>query len=212
MKYYPKSQIKENLYTDGSEYVIKNTAKVYQGYYYETSNGKKFTGRSPGISKGYLLIPINPGSSALSNEPLNLPTGEKIKGVQNATSVLFEPEEQPFDPDFVQSYPKIREQKTRTIPPPYYFIPPKSQTGKTQFKRYFCKKNNEPIFYEISKETYTNFSDPESGYAIDLYSVACLIWDNSPANADKNKIAVILLQRDLGWEGFYRYMEANIFK
>lgn len=37
--YYPKSQIKESLYTKGKEYTLVNTEKEYKGYYYLTSNG-----------------------------------------------------------------------------------------------------------------------------------------------------------------------------
>jgi hypothetical protein len=45
--YYPKSQIKPNLYTNGEEYVIESTNSSYIGYYYLTSTGKAFTGRNP---------------------------------------------------------------------------------------------------------------------------------------------------------------------
>ena len=38
--YYPKSQVKANLYTNGGEYVASDTNTPYKGYYYETSTGE----------------------------------------------------------------------------------------------------------------------------------------------------------------------------
>jgi hypothetical protein len=45
--YYPKSQIKTNLYTNGDEYVIELTKSPYSGYYYLTSTGIAYTGKTP---------------------------------------------------------------------------------------------------------------------------------------------------------------------
>ncbi len=42
--YFPKSQIKSNLYTNGGEYVLSTTKEDYKGYYYEVSTGQRFTG------------------------------------------------------------------------------------------------------------------------------------------------------------------------
>ena len=49
--YYPKSQVKTGLYTNGDEYVIKGTNEFYTGNYYETSDGKKFAGLSPNVNE-----------------------------------------------------------------------------------------------------------------------------------------------------------------
>ena len=46
MAYYPKSQIKNNLYSEG-EYILSTTKVSYTGYYHELSNGKKYTGKNP---------------------------------------------------------------------------------------------------------------------------------------------------------------------
>jgi hypothetical protein len=53
--YYPKSQIKTNLYTNGSELVTTTNNQLYQGYYYETSNGQLFTGKNPQDGPNILL-------------------------------------------------------------------------------------------------------------------------------------------------------------
>ena len=45
--YFPKSQITPNLHTNGNEYTIKSTGENYIGYYWKSSSGKFFTGRTP---------------------------------------------------------------------------------------------------------------------------------------------------------------------
>ena len=35
--YYPKSQIKTNLYTNGVEYILSTTKSGYSGFYYQIS-------------------------------------------------------------------------------------------------------------------------------------------------------------------------------
>ena len=34
--YYPKSQIKTNLFTNGNEYFLSTNGESYTGYYYKT--------------------------------------------------------------------------------------------------------------------------------------------------------------------------------
>ena len=56
MSYYPKSQIKTNLYANGSDTKLSTQTpqqsltliNFYTGPYYETSNGNKYTGKFPG--------------------------------------------------------------------------------------------------------------------------------------------------------------------
>ena len=49
MTYYPLSQIKTNLFTEGEqEFTIKSTGNFYSGKYWSTSDGKFFyRGRTP---------------------------------------------------------------------------------------------------------------------------------------------------------------------
>ena len=68
--YYPSSQIKTNLYTNGGEYVTKLNNEDYIGYYYETSNGKKYVGKTP-TSKGQieLILPPLVSSEDITYDP-----------------------------------------------------------------------------------------------------------------------------------------------
>ena len=58
MTYYPPNRIKTNLYTQGNEYVIESTGENYKGYYWKTSSGKIYTGKSPASPQTQLLVKI----------------------------------------------------------------------------------------------------------------------------------------------------------
>ena len=58
MAYYPKSQIKTNLKTSGDEFILSSTKEKYIGFYYEVSNGDKFSGKTPESGPNILLLPI----------------------------------------------------------------------------------------------------------------------------------------------------------
>jgi len=57
--YFPKSQIKPNLYTSGNEFALESDPTTsYVGFYYEISTGEVFTGKTPQDSGNLSLIPI----------------------------------------------------------------------------------------------------------------------------------------------------------
>ena len=45
--YFPQSQIKTDLYTNGGEFVLLSTNQNYQGPYWSTSSGKYYTKKNP---------------------------------------------------------------------------------------------------------------------------------------------------------------------
>ena len=57
--YYPKSQIKTNLYTNGGEFALAKDNSEYTGDYYITSNGRKFTGKNPNVVPSYELVDLS---------------------------------------------------------------------------------------------------------------------------------------------------------
>ena len=58
MAYYPQSQIKTNLYTNGNEYIVSATGVPYTGYYWKTSKGEYFSGKTPQDLPSQKLNPI----------------------------------------------------------------------------------------------------------------------------------------------------------
>ena len=45
--YYPKSQIKTNLYTNGEDFFLTSTGERYTGFYHMISSNQFFTGKTP---------------------------------------------------------------------------------------------------------------------------------------------------------------------
>ena len=84
--YYPKSQVKTNLYTNGGELIVYSTKEEYKGYYFETSNGKKYAGKAPNNRSSILLVPF---------EDINEPqlTSETVQ-----EAIIFRPNFDSSDP------------------------------------------------------------------------------------------------------------------
>ena len=151
MAYYPKSQIKTNLYTSGGEYSLtppnaSYTQTSYTGYYYKLSDGRIYTSKNPtdGVHQRLYLIeyPINnilienqgdPDSNLIE---LNL---EQLASQYNNISktTLF---------------------KSRLLPFYNPTTPTQTDYELGVFTRYFCKKNNEPRYIEIDKKTSDRLS------------------------------------------------------
>jgi hypothetical protein len=120
--YYPKSQIKTNLYTSGKEYSLTTTKEEYIGYYYEISTGQQFTGKNPQDGPNISLQSSDSyPNSLIENQPI--PTEEII--ALNSTDYI------PTNVPTVRSIPLFNPT-----------LPTSQDNQNGQFNRYFCKKNN----------------------------------------------------------------------
>jgi len=184
--YYPKSQIKTNLYTNGDEYVLSTTQEPYKGFYYEISNGNKYTGKTPQNSPNILLT-ISPNPETY----LPPPSDEVIVTQDELSQGKY------------KIIPSIR-----SIPQFNPTLPTDQDKQNGQFIRYFCTKNNEIKYFEIDKLTYDKLSNRSNQIAWDLYSPASLIWrikGNKEQVFNSNKGAAISIERNLRWAGFPQY-------
>ena len=202
--YYPKSQIKTNLYSEG-EYILSTTSENYIGYYHELSNGKKYTGKTPQDSPIIELI-LDSNTVLLNDipiliDPVGLPSPNKIISTT------------PFDGSFNLSLNQSI--ADRFIPYPIQTPPTQQDKDLGTFSRYFCKKNNENIYIEINKEQYTKFNTKDKTVAWDLYTPKQVLWQikggkTQTYNANKNNITLIE-QRDK-WYGFTQYFKDRFLK
>ena len=71
MSYYPKSQIKTDLFTNGKEFVRSDNDLPYVGSYWKTSNGEVFSGKTPN-DRPY--VELNPIPEPVEQTPLNTTT------------------------------------------------------------------------------------------------------------------------------------------
>lgn len=181
MMYYPKSQIKTNLYANTNQFVIASTQEGYSGYYYEISSGKQYTGKFPGDGKNLLLTSATPVTN-----------GPEVTNSSNETDFIT-----PFDP--IDGSVDVR-----SIPK-YYTIPPKLIPENGFVIRYFCKKRNENKYIEISKEDYNRLKTKDDSIAWDLYDPISLSWEITNQSVNLNNLRRI--EREQRWVGFPQYVK-----
>jgi hypothetical protein len=204
MSYYPKSQIKTNLYTNGGEYLLSSTKEEYKGYYYETSNRTKYTGKTPQDGPNILLNPI----------VVILSTPNKIISSEG---------ESPF-PQFILSSPIVNATEdilispvlsSREIPKPNPTTPTQQDQNLGVFQRYFCKKNNELKYLEIDKPTHDKLQSQQQDIAWDLYTPISTLWyikGNKEQTFKANKGLISLIEKDQKWYGFTQWFKDKFLK
>jgi hypothetical protein len=215
--YYPKSQIKPNLYTNGNEYILSTSKTEYKGYYYEISTGQLYTGKNPSTKPNILLLPIiiNSVPALTQNFPLDsyLVTIPVAPIIQNPS--IPNGEDTPLNYNLFNSYPKRNEFKNRLMPIFNPTLPTDQDKQKGQFNIYFCKKTNELKYLEIDKETYDQLKAKDSKIAWDLYEPASLLWvikGTQETVFNTNKTSVFKIEQNQKWHGFSQYFKENYSK
>ena len=156
MAYYPKSQITKNLYTNGNELEIYKTKQNYIGYYYVISNGNSFIGKTPTSEDSQqLLVPIKTQTS--------LPASPLLPKIIQQNPILSK-----------ENYSnKVNE---RYIPKPSSTPPTPTDYNRGVISRFFCKKNNESLYFEIDKKTFIDLRNNSSIVAFELYTPILINW------------------------------------
>lgn len=206
MPYYPLSQIKSNLYTNGAEYVLVTTRENYTGYYYETSNGKKYTGKTPQDGPSILLIP-NPIQRTEKEITYSEPNSPSYIGY-----VFPNVEEDSLASQYANLNPNIT---PRILPTPSIVLPTQKDYTLGTFQRFFCKKNNENTYFEIDQNIYNLLKTQSNTIAWDLYSATYTMWyltGDKNAVAKANKGLIENIERTQKWYGFSQYFKGDFTK
>jgi uncharacterized membrane protein YgcG len=217
MPYYPLSQIKPNLYTNGGEYVLSTTRENYIGYYYQTSNGKRYTGKTPQDGSNIYLLKINPN---LNDFPETRDIGVGPLSFVYYNSVLTYPktlsngqiEQVPYPSNNTNNfaYSKTNPLQPRTQPIPNITLPTQKDYTLGTFQRFFCKKNNENTYFEIDQNTYNLLKSQATSIAWDLYNAVYTMWSltgNKTTVAQSNKGLIENIERTQKWYGFSQYFK-----
>lgn len=209
--YYPKSQIKTNLYTNGGEYMSAATKVEYIGFYYQVSTGKKFIGKVPNSYNSSLLIPL--ASPETSGIP---PTKTEIiyKPNYDGGETYLSPDGLIINEDYNELTKSKNIANSRFAPTPYYSQPTAETSPLGEYQRYFAKKNNELIYIEISKETYDQFINKDPKVAFELYGCISFPWNTINTTPDEdyfqtNQNIVSLIERNNKWYGFSSYFQGD---
>lgn len=208
--YYPKSQIKSNLYTNGDKYALSTTQEAYVGYYYSTSSGTKYTGKYPNDGRNTLLIPILESSNSEQTDSV-FPKGKIM--VQKIPSEVVGSENVIFNNNVKYSRLKTStESKNRFLPQPEQPSPSLNNYKVGSFLRYFVKKNNEPIYFEISTSTYNLLKGKSSSISYELYGCVEVEWTLvgvKSAVYASNKSKIKEIEKRKKWPGFFNYFNYN---
>lgn len=191
--YYPKSQIKTNLYTNGDEFQTPD-GKPYEGFYWRTSSGNFYTGKNPDDTPTKTLSKLK--------SPKQEDTNFNIKTVTEGAS----PE--------VLGYFRVKNIDPKNPPvfksPKYYLnVPTQEDYDNGFYERYFLKKSNQIIYIEVSKDTYKAFTSGDSNYDYKFYQSFSLTWvirgETQEEVVDQNYDLVEYYQNTLNYPELLRY-------
>jgi len=203
MAYYPKSQIKTNLYTSGGEYslILPKPLSIqtsYIGYYYRLSDGRVYTSKNPTDGVHQRLYPIEDNINNTLIEDSN-----------TIELNLEQPTSQ------YSNIPKTTLFKSRLLPSYNPTTPTQTDYELGVFTRYFCKKNNELRYIEIDKKTFNSLSAKYTNIAWDLYSPISTLWyitGDKTTVAKANKGLVSLIETQQKWYSFPQYFKDQYLK
>lgn len=153
--YYPKSQIQEK-YTNGGEFTKTSNNQEYIGSYFDTSDGNSFAGTP---QNPISLQPITTTSINTELEPVAEWTVENT-GYQINTEAGLSPQ-------------NLKPQPTQT------------DIENGVFPRFFVKKRNESVIFEINREQYDMIQNKSTRIQWQLYQSMRIDWVIS---GDKNQV------------------------
>jgi len=185
--YYPKSQITSNLYSDGRLY-LTTTLQPYFGYYFETSDGKSFTGKEPNDGDNIRLITPEPEE----NQDIFTPGIEDLRfNRKNKKYSILIDNTSPLTNDFPIPY------NPQPTPGDY-------QTG--EITRFFAKKRNETIYYEVEN------SNVELNPMYFTFNLQWLISGEESYVKTTNQKMVELYMRQLTIPAFNQFLKNDYLK
>ena len=203
MTYYPKSQIKENQYTNGGEFVIVSSQENYLGYYWSTSKGEFFTGKTPN-DKPTQKIQVASKIPALEKTKSKTPT---IEPFPDSYFIV--------DDAYYQSKGLSKYRDAPRMPIQTLGKPTDKDIQNGFFNRYFVKKGNEFKFVEISKEEYNKFKDKDTSVQWQLYTPTKIKWDiqgDREQVYNGNKTVVSLAEQRQSVPGFTLFFRGKFDK
>ena len=213
--YFPKSQIKTNLHTNGDEFSILGSNTFYIGYYYSVSNGKFYTGKNPNSGENFELFSntslftnnLNSDFPLIDNEDVNEIEVNIVKSTDegdfDADSTVDIPEKVDWEENQENNYEyyNLAQTTNRLIPPPFTSTLTIKERRKGEYVRYYVKNIINTSYYEISKETFKAMATSNL-YANDLYEAIFLKFSIGEKYNSANHLNFISIELKRNWKGF----------
>ena len=187
--YYPKSQILSSQYTNGGELIYDSSKLEYKGYYFKTSNGQYYSGKTPQSPNSERLLLLEKQYNDYQN-PQIIRDQESL----NSTRSLLPKESvnivgYNLDPSYNYATKNKYNNKKITAPVNHKVFPTEDDYNLGQFQRYFLKKTNTPLFKEVPQELYLRYTNKDEYVQYDLYLPIKFMW--TLTGVDKNTVANI---------------------
>ena len=218
MKYLPLSQYKTGFYTNGTEYVLAErpgNPDFYKGPYIVTSKNQLYTGKFFTSDSQLLTVlpltnkrsPLNPPDIDVNSEIISVydsnvtdgpPYNINKYGNRSISSINT------YDPDY--------EYVNRNIPKMYTPVITQQEIEEGQLTRYFTKKINELIYFEISKKDFNRIVSQDNSIAFDLYLAFSIVWKikgNEEQVFKTNKSTALSIEQQPNYPGFSQYFQGN---
>lgn len=156
LRYYPISKVKTDLISNGIHITLNGIP--YKGKYYETYDGKIFSGPNPIIGQNEELTKV---SEIKTTQLASSLVGSKYAAKQLETSTIG-----------------MQKNLSAATQPVSYFPYPLDQDYKRGYiNRYFIKKiNSKGYVTEISPSEYGLFSEGQVNYDVSMYLVTSIAW------------------------------------
>tara|TARA_R110000803_G_scaffold99458_1_gene167534 strand:+ start:7609 stop:8223 length:615 start_codon:yes stop_codon:yes gene_type:complete len=170
--YFPQSQLKTDLYTNGGELQLSNNGTEYIGPYFIAQGNQYYSGRNPNDRPISLLTPLKTNLSIVNDFPSseNLPNSYYVTNDQYYHAINKSTTSAPRPP---------------STPTQIYSIPTKKDYEITEFQRYFVKRVNEVRYIEISQQEFTKYLNKEENVSWQLYTPFSIPWEIA---GDRSKV------------------------
>jgi hypothetical protein len=201
--YYPKSQIKTNLRAKEGEFVLATTKAPYRGYYYMTSNGEVYSGKTPSDPTTQLLQLSSNAPSFIFNDPD--PEDGAAGSLSEGASFFSLPL-----PYIIST--NLKFSTAPQAPKQTYPIPTDNDYKLGEFQRYFVKKGNEVQFIEISLEDYRKYVSKDKDVMFELYIPFQINWiltGDEKQVYQVNQNIVAKAEREQKLAGFTQYFRGK---
>lgn len=189
MPYYPKSQVKTNLYTKGGELQLKSTKQEYIGFFWKNSKGEVYSKKNPN-SFGVEPLELIPSFSPSTDITISYNKGNNV--YNNLKNV-----------DITQSFLIPSYTKPKPTPEEYEL---------SNFVRNFAKKTNELLYIEISKDIFNKLQSKDNQYDYNSYLIFNLTWTltgDKQKVSQTNKNIIALTEQNYNIIGLGEYLKFN---
>jgi hypothetical protein len=187
--YYPKSQILSSQYTNGGELIYDSSKLEYKGYYFKTSNGQYYSGKTPQSPNSERLLLLEKQYNDYQNPQIirnqeSLDSTRSLLPKESVNIVGYN-----LDPSYNYATKNRYSSKKITAPVNHKVFPTENDYNLSQFQRYFLKKINTPLFKEVPQELYLRYTNKDEYVQYDLYLPIKFMW--TLTGVDKNTVANI---------------------